>query len=91
MSENITNIAGWDADEHDLLVMDGYDDCILGVVERFGQPPIVCYSTLKVLESLMRSGMTEEEAVEWFEFNQIGAGMGESTPCFLTEGDVIKS
>lgn len=91
MSEDITNIAGWHTDDHDLLVMDGYDDCIVGVVEQFDRPPIVCYDTFKVLESLMRSGMSEEDSVEWFEFNQLGAGMGESTPCFLTQGDVIKS
>jgi hypothetical protein len=30
-------------DEDELLKMDGYDDCIVGTVERFGQPEIVCY------------------------------------------------
>ena len=69
----------------DLLKMDGYDDCIVGIVRRFGQQPILCYSTDKVLKKLMKEGMTEEEALEFFEFNQIGAWMGDTTPCFLTE------
>ena len=42
--------AGFDPDE--LMVMDGYDDCIVGVVERFGQEPIVCYDKEKVLRRL---------------------------------------
>jgi hypothetical protein len=36
--------SGFDPDY--LLVMDGYDDCIVGVVERFGQEPIVNLSSV---------------------------------------------
>ena len=67
----------------DLLMMDGYDSCIAGIVTRFGQEPIVCYDMNKVLCKLMKGGMTHEEAVEWFEYNQIGAWVGPLTPCFL--------
>jgi hypothetical protein len=76
--------AGFDPDEHDLLVMDGYDDCIVGVVERYGQPPIVCYDKNKVLERLEADGMDRDGAEEFFSFNQIGAWMGDATPCFLS-------
>jgi hypothetical protein len=74
--------AGYDASE--LLCMDGYNDCIVGVVNRIGQPPIICYDTTKVIASLVNDGMTEEEAEEYFNFNQLGAWIGENTPCFLT-------
>jgi hypothetical protein len=66
--------------------MDGYDDCVEGIVERFGMNPIVCYDKEKVLNKL-RKDMSEEEAYEWFEFNQIGAWLGDATPCFLTKGE----
>ena len=66
-----------------LLLMDGYDDCICGICMRFGQPPIIAYDQDKVIEKLVKEGMTHEEAVEYFEFNQIGAWMGELTPCFI--------
>jgi len=66
-----------------LLKMDGFDDCISGVVERIGQDPIICYDKNKVLDQMVRDGMTYEEAVEYFEYNQIGAWVGERTPCFL--------
>ena len=71
----------------DMLIMDGYDDCIVGVVERFGQPPIVCYDRDKVIKAHMKDGMDYEEAEEFFEFNKIGAWLGESTPCFITMTD----
>jgi hypothetical protein len=68
----------------DILLMDGYDDCVVGVVEQFGRPPIVCYDRELVIRKLMEDGMTQEEAEEFFEFNQIGAWVGDRTPCFMT-------
>jgi len=76
--------AGFDPDEHEMLTMDGYDDCIVGVVERYGQNPIVCYDKEKVIQRQESDGMEKDEAEEFFYFNQIGAWMGESTPCFLS-------
>ena len=88
MSETFTDdeelFAGFDPDEHQLLRMDGFDNCILGVVERYGEPPIVCYDRDLVIRQLENNGMSNEEAEEFFQFNQIGAWMGENTPCFLS-------
>ena len=74
--------SGFDPDE--LVTMDGYDHCIVGIIERFDQPALICYDKEKVLLELQRDGMNEDEALEFFNFNQIGAWMGEYTPCFLT-------
>tara|TARA_R110002020_G_scaffold7330_9_gene30939 strand:+ start:8730 stop:9068 length:339 start_codon:yes stop_codon:yes gene_type:complete len=99
-----------------LIKMDGYDDCIVGVVERAGEWPILCYDKEKVLSKLERgttcplcegSGdldgfggggktkchrcegtggrMSRSEAEEFFYYNQMGAWMGDSTPCFLSK------
>ena len=68
-----------------MLKMDGYDDCIVGIVEQFGRPDIICYDKRKVLDKL-REEMSEEEAEEFFYFNQIGSYVGETTPCFITFG-----
>ena len=67
-----------------MLTMDGYEDCIAGIVERFGQESIVCYDKEKVLKKLQDDGMEEDEAIEFFYFNQLGAWMGEGTPCFIS-------
>ncbi len=71
-------------EDADLLVMDGYDDCIVGIVEQFGRPPIACYDKQKVLAKLQNDGMSYDEAYEFWCFNQVDAWLGESTPCFLT-------
>ena len=85
MKDKIEEIAGFDRDE--LMLMDGYDDCIVGVVERFGQEPVVCYDKEKVFQSLEADNMTREEAEEYFYFNQMGAWVGDLTPCFLSLAD----
>tara|TARA_R100001510_G_C7578444_1_gene152342 strand:- start:495 stop:746 length:252 start_codon:yes stop_codon:yes gene_type:complete len=74
-------------DIKEALLMDDFDDCIAGVVRRCGQPTIICYDRDKVLKQLVDSGMTDEEAVEYFEYNQIGAWVGEHTPCFISPFD----
>jgi hypothetical protein len=71
-------------EDQPLSVMDGYDDCIVGVVEQFGHALIICYDKTAVLKKLEAEGMSAEEASEWFYFNQVGAYVGETTPCFLT-------
>ena len=65
----------------ELLKADGFDEAIIGVVQRMGIQAI-CYDQEKVIEILMRD-MSEEEAWEYFDFNIAGAWVGESTPFFL--------
>lgn len=70
-------------DEDTFLFMDGFDEAIVGVMEAFGSEYRVCYDKNKVLAILMNDGMSYEEAVEWYEYNIIGAYVGEKTPVFL--------
>ena len=67
-----------------LTVMDGFDDCIVGVVERFNDT-FVLYNRRKVVAKLVSEGMTHDDAEEWYSFNQAGAWVGEHTPGFLLE------
>lgn len=70
--------------EYDLLIMDGYNDCIIGVVEGIDIEPRVVYDVTKVLRKLQQeNGLSEDDAIEWLEFNQKGAYVGEHTPLFL--------
>jgi hypothetical protein len=43
----------------------------------------VAYDKDKIIEILMRD-MSEEEAIEYFEYNILGAWMGAYTPCFVS-------
>jgi hypothetical protein len=68
-------------DYPELLKINGFDEAVLGVVERCDLQ-VVCYDRNKVIEILMRD-MSYEEAIEYFEFNILGAYMGEHTPVYL--------
>jgi hypothetical protein len=75
----------WVADfNEEALFANGFEEAIVGVAERCGQPALVVYDVDKVLEILARD-MTKSEAVEFFNFNVIGAWMGENTPLFLSK------
>ena len=65
----------------DLIKIDGFDEAILGVVERCDLL-VVCYDRNKIISILMRD-MNYEEAFEYYEYNILGAYMGESTPVYL--------
>jgi hypothetical protein len=40
------------------------------------------------LTKLQQEGMSYEEALEFWSFNQVGAWVGDGTPCFLTIQDL---
>jgi len=67
----------------DILVLDGCDDAILGVVQRCGQPPIVIYDFDELVVAFIDHGMTYTEAVEHIGTNIEGAWLGPSTPGVL--------
>ena len=67
----------------DFLFAEGYDECIIGVALRAGQPDIIAYNIDAIIEELVKQGMTTEEAIEFFEFNIVGAYVGERTPIFI--------
>ena len=62
---------------------DGFEDCIVGVAERFGGPPVAVLDLEKMLKKLEKDGMSYDEALEYFEFNILGAYVGEQTPVYM--------
>ena len=71
--------------ETPLLFMDPdiYDKAIIGVIEGKAHELAVAYDYDKVIDINVEDGMTHEEAVEYFNFNQIDAYMGKHTPVFI--------
>ena len=68
------------------LTMDGYDDCAIGILERYGMECIVIYDIEKVIEKLMADGCDSYEgALEFYEYNQLGGWHGDMTPGFLVK------
>ena len=67
----------------DMLFADGFDEALIGYMERAGMPSIACYDKFKCIE-ILADDMSYEDASEYFYFNVLGAYVGENTPCFLT-------
>jgi hypothetical protein len=70
--------------DDNIVLFDGYEDALIGFVERFGESPVAVYDKNKCLKILESDGMTPKEAREWFDCNTIGAYTGPQTPVFLT-------
>ena len=65
------------------VMLDGFDDCIIGITEEFGNGPRILYSKEKILENLMEMGMARIDAQEYYEFNILGLYVSEQNPIFL--------
>jgi hypothetical protein len=71
--------------ESGVILYDGLEDAFLGIASRFGwSAGVAVYDYHKCIEVFMRDGLTEQEAVEHFEFNVIGGWVGDQTPIFLS-------
>ena len=71
---------------------DGFDDAIIGIGSRCGQPDLLVYDVDKITDILMdRDGMDYEDAREYCSYNIEGAWVGEGTPIILHPdvGDAI--
>ncbi len=75
--------------EDNILFADGFEEAILGIVRRAGQPDVIAYDYEKCVQILVeRDDMTKEEAFEYMEFNVVASFVGEKTPIFIEPIDV---
>ena len=76
-----------EAEVDNLLIADGFDDCIIGVNNEHTK---VIYSYSKCVDVLInRDKMTKEDAVEFMEFNVVSAYMGENTPIWCKDEEYL--
>ena len=66
-----------------------FDGCIVGLGYRFHDGPVAIYSIDRVLRAFVGEGMDEEEAQEHFDYNVIGGWVGEGTPIFVREDEML--
>lgn len=66
-----------------MLKADGFDSAIVGIGRRCGKPDVLVYDVEKCIGVLKERGLSDEEAVEYFDFNVVGAWVGEETPVFV--------
>jgi hypothetical protein len=65
-----------------ILLGEGLDEALIGMTDD--SPHRAVYSVRKILDMLIvRDGMSEPDAVEFYEFNIAGAYLGEHTPIYV--------
>ena len=73
----------------EMLLADGFDDCIIGWCYTPGPGHRAVYDTEKIIKKLIgRDELSLEEAWEHFEFNIEGGYVGEKTPIFLRKLEI---
>lgn len=66
------------------LLADGFEEALIGFGQRINEPLLAVYDYDKMVDVLMfRDGMTYDEAIEYIDFNVVGAWVGEQTPMFV--------
>ena len=78
MYEVIVDVYG---SSDDILFADGFNEAIIGFEPNMWK---VVYSRNKVIEILMKD-MSEEEAIEFAEYNTFNAYVGEKTPLWVDD------
>jgi len=71
--------------EDEILLADGFNEALIG--HAAGMEPRAVYDYDRCIDVLVEDGMTYEEAMEYFEFNTVGAYVGEQTPVFVQQID----
>lgn len=67
------------------LLADGFEDAFVGFGRRFDKI-VAVYSYDRCVEILIKqSRMSIDEAIEYMEFNVVGAYVGDHTPIFMIE------
>lgn len=68
--------------DEEILKADGFDDAIIGIETSSMR---LIYSVGRCIEILASQGMTDEEAIEFFEYNVSGSYVGERTPIWCND------
>ena len=70
------------------LLADGFDSAVLGLSRGTLGADVAVYSIDRCIDILVkRDGMSEDEAIEYMNFNVLDAYMGPMTPMFVYEMD----
>lgn len=81
-------------EDETFLKADGFDEAIIGTAYgttvRDDEGPVLVYDMQKCIDILMDGAvdMTREEAIEYFDFNVLGAFVGPQTPIFVNPDEM---
>lgn len=64
----------------ELLQADGFDNAIIGVEPLSGK---IIYDIDKMITALIGEGLSDEEAIEYLDYNVLNTYVGEQTPIYI--------
>lgn len=67
--------------EEECLTADGFEDALVGCT--YGANVVAVYDINKMIEVLVEEGMEYEDAVEFLDYNIVGAYVGDKTPQYI--------
>ena len=80
--------------DEEVMLYDEYEDAFIGLGYQQYRGPIAIYDARKSIEILTKNfmddpdceneEMAQEMAIEWFDYNTVGAWYGEKTPIFIS-------
>ena len=80
--EDIINWIEENYPDETVLLADGLEEAFVGIAYQFNNA-IAIYNKNKCIDIFVSSGMSYEEAIEYFDYNVQSAYVGENTPAFL--------
>ena len=74
-----------------MRLADGFDDAFVGTtISAFGRKQVALYDYDKCILILMHDNhMTEDDAIEYFDYNVIGSWVGEDTPIYNNQHTIL--
>lgn len=71
-----------------MIKFEDLDEAIIGIKEDlFTHTKRYIYDYEKCIETLMSKGDTEQEAIDWIDYNVLGSYYGKETPIILRKNN----
>tara|TARA_R110001599_G_scaffold58318_1_gene160756 strand:- start:638 stop:862 length:225 start_codon:yes stop_codon:yes gene_type:complete len=71
--------------QDDAITFDGLDEAIIGFGSQWSRRPVAVYSEARIIDALVKQGMDEVEAWEWYAHNIACLWCGEQTPLIIQD------
>jgi len=74
-----------------MRLADGFEDAFVGTtISAFGRKQVAIYDYDKCILILMHDNhMTEDDAIEYFDYNVMGSWVGEGTPIYINQHSIL--
>jgi hypothetical protein len=82
MEQSLLDVILEEYQDEQMLTADGFDEAVIGIDYNSNR---LIYSVKKCIEILESQGMTQEDALEYFEYNVGSAYVGELTPIWCKD------